>query len=142
MLRPNTLAVGCLSFASYTVVPLVNSMGLCLTETQTAWLPVMTAVLCLCKYLLLIRLDFLQDRFFQIVFLLSNRLIYSVGLVTALNCYSVSWTVRVQSWLTLAKLGAIAAVVGGGIYELAIGNLLFSVLEIEPRIVSTITSTI
>ncbi|XP_046458061.1 b(0,+)-type amino acid transporter 1-like [Daphnia pulex] len=91
LLRPTTFAVGCLSCASYTVYPILASMGLCL-ETETEELLIkLTAVL-------------------------------YIGLISALNVYSVDWTIRVQNFFTVAKLAAIAVLVGCGIYQLSTGE--------------------
>lgn len=50
-------------------------------------------------------------------------------MVTAVNCYSVSLTVHLQSFLTFAKLAAIAAIVIGGCYQLAVGNMQFGLIS-------------
>nr|CAH0109206.1 unnamed protein product [Daphnia galeata] len=89
LLRPTTFAVGCSSCASYTIYPILASMGLCLgTETEDLLIKV-TA---------------------------------HSGLITALNCYSVGWTIRFQNFFTVAKLVAIAVLIGCGIYQLSTGE--------------------
>lgn len=41
----------------------------------------------------------------------------------AINCISISWTVRISNALTVTKLGAIGILVGCGIYQLCKGQL-------------------
>ncbi|XP_032784128.2 b(0,+)-type amino acid transporter 1 [Daphnia magna] len=91
LLRPTTFAVGCLSCASYTVYPILTSLGFCLDADKEDLLIKITAIL-------------------------------YIGLITALNCYSVDWTIRVQNVFTVAKLVAIVVLIGCGIYQLSTGG--------------------
>lgn len=91
LLRPTTFAVGCLSCASYTVYPILTSLGFCLDADKEDLLIKITAIL-------------------------------YIGLITALNCYSVDWTIRVQNVFTIAKLVAIIVLIGCGIYQLSTGG--------------------
>ncbi|XP_046455900.1 b(0,+)-type amino acid transporter 1-like isoform X1 [Daphnia pulex] len=52
-----------------------------------------------------------------------NRLIASlcIGIIAFVNCYSVTAATRVQNIFTVAKLAAIAIVIGGGLYYLCLG---------------------
>ena len=40
----------------------------------------------------------------------------------AINCYSVSWTMWITKVFTVAKLAAIAVLIGCGVYQLALGK--------------------
>jgi L-type amino acid transporter 9 len=46
------------------------------------------------------------------------------GLIAFVNCYSVTAATRVQNIFTVAKLAAIAIVIGGGLYYLCLGNMI------------------
>ena len=46
---------------------------------------------------------------------------FIVGLVTALNCYSVDWALKAQNVFTVAKLAAIVLMICCGIYQLSNG---------------------
>ena len=56
----------------------------------------------------------------------ANPLMYDddvlIGIIIALNSSSVAWTIRVTNVFTLAKLAAIASMIGCGIYQLSTGN--------------------
>jgi amino acid transporter len=55
-------------------------------------------------------------------------------LISALNVYSVDWTIRVQNFFTVAKLAAIAVLVGCGIYQLSNGESeLFHYFQIKNK---------
>lgn len=44
------------------------------------------------------------------------------GIITALNYYSVNWTLRIQNVFTIAKLFAIGVLIGCGILQVYNGN--------------------
>ena len=76
------------------------------------------------KYLtspILTAVDFCPDSYLSYVI---TRLAACVciGLITFVNCYSVKGATRVQNVFTVAKLTAIAIIIGGGLYYLGIGN--------------------
>ena len=52
---------------------------------------------------------------------LNDMVMFYTGLVTALNCYSVEWTLKAQNTFTVAKLAAIGLMICCGIYQLANG---------------------
>ena len=45
------------------------------------------------------------------------------GIAMAITCFSVSLTMKLSNALTVTKLGAIAILIGCGIYQLCIGQL-------------------
>lgn len=111
-LSPSSLAVGCLSSASYTIYPIIKSLDICLnTETQEM-LVKMTAVLYIGKAIIsMIRTcnNFLNHQLFS-------------GLITSIHCYNVNWAVRAQNVFTFAKLLALVILIGCGIYQLIEGE--------------------
>ena len=48
--------------------------------------------------------------------------------MVALNCYSAEWTLRINNFMTTAKLAAIAIIIGCGIYQLASGILIIQII--------------
>lgn len=58
----------------------------------------------------------------------------SLGLITFVNCYSVSAATRVQNIFTVGKLTAIAIIIGGGLYYLGLGTII-SLNSNNPRYV-------
>ena len=46
-----------------------------------------------------------------------------LGLITFINCYSVTLATRVQVVFTVAKLTALAIIIGGGVYYISIGTV-------------------
>ena len=46
----------------------------------------------------------------------------NVGLIIALNCFSVDWAIRAHNALTVAKLAAIVLMMGCGIFQLSTGK--------------------
>lgn len=84
------------------------------------------------KYLtspILTTLDFCPDSYLTYVI---TRLAACVciGLITFINCYSVKGATRVQIVFTVAKLTAIAIIIGGGLYYVGIGNNSSSELKV------------
>lgn len=70
---------------------------------------------------ILTAIDYCDDDYLSYVI---DRLMASlcIGLITFVNCYSVTAATRVQNVFTVAKLIAIAIIIGGGIYYLGIGK--------------------
>ena len=46
----------------------------------------------------------------------------NAGIITALNYYSVNWTLRIQNIFTMAKLFAIGVLIACGIFQIYNGN--------------------
>lgn len=44
------------------------------------------------------------------------------GLLTAINCISVRWAMKIQNIFTVAKLAALAAIVLVGLYHIVTGK--------------------
>uniref|UniRef100_A0A0P5JBS7 b(0,+)-type amino acid transporter 1 n=1 Tax=Daphnia magna TaxID=35525 RepID=A0A0P5JBS7_9CRUS len=75
------------------------------------------------KYLsspILTAINFCPDTYLSYVI---NRLFAAlcIGIITFINCYSVTAATRVQNIFTVAKLTAIAIIIGGGLYYLGLG---------------------
>ena len=45
-----------------------------------------------------------------------------IGVLSFVNCWSVTLATRVQNVFTVAKLAALAIIIGGGVYYLALGE--------------------
>lgn len=60
LLNPMSYAIGCLSFANYAVVPMITTLELCTSYQSQSILIRITALLCLCKSLALIRIALLR----------------------------------------------------------------------------------
>lgn len=119
--------LGCLSCASYTVYPILTSLGFCLDADKEDLLIKITAIL--------YGRDGANKYWsFSISKLFFSYEIRYIGLITALNCYSVDWTIRVQNVFTVAKLVAIVVLIGCGIYQLSTGEFVNFLLKLTPNI--------
>lgn len=56
--------------------------------------------------------------------------LFPSGLLSFVNCYSVTIATLLQNVFTIAKLTALAIIIGGGLYYLGIGNFPLKLLFI------------
>jgi len=91
LLKPTSLAINSLSFSKYLLEPILRAVGF----------------------------DQAEDYIYYVLTRVCSGVF--IGLISFINCYSVTLATRVQIVFTVAKLTAIAIVVGGGLYYVSIG---------------------
>ena len=92
LLKPTSLAINSLSFSKYLLEPILRAVGF----------------------------DQAEDYIYYVLTRVCSGVF--IGLISFINCYSVTLATRVQIVFTVAKLTAIAIVVGGGLYYVSIGQ--------------------
>lgn len=106
LLRPTMVAIGCLSCGSYTVRPILPSLGFCLVSENEDIITKLTVVL----YIGMRKVK-------QFTYWFSAKISSCAGLSTSINFFSVDWTMRIQYLFTIGKLAAIVVLVGCGVYS-------------------------
>ena len=109
LMNPASIAVGCLSCAGYTIHPILAATGQCPTIAGNQLLVKLTAFVYLGIYNIIYSSVKTKDDSW-------------LGLIMALNCYSVDWTIRTHNVFTAAKLVAIVLMIGCGIYQISNGE--------------------
>ena len=128
------MAIICLAFARYAVVPLRDLLELC-NDSDTEYMLIrLTAALAICKFApVCIFVDLATSRpcvcyrpkLVQLVFNFFRVLFFvPPGLITFVNCFSVKLATKVQNVFTAAKLVAIGIIIVGGLYMICTGNYL------------------
>ena len=134
LLRTSSMAIICLAFARYAVVPLRDLLELC-NDSDTEYMLIrLTAALAICKFApVCIFVDLATSRpcvcyrpkLVQLVFNFFRVLFFvPPGLITFVNCFSVKLATKVQNVFTAAKLVAIGIIIVGGLYMICTGNYL------------------
>ena len=110
LLKPSALAILSLSFAKYLTSPFYSYFHICMDSTSSYIVARMIAAVCIGKPAALEQLNnFLND--------FSS----SSGLISFVNCFSVTLATRVQNVFTVAKLSAIGIIIVGGLYYIVSG---------------------
>ena len=116
LLSPSSVAILALSFAEYVSSPILTAINFCPDSYLYYVINRLIASLCIGIKL-----------YYQTWNNESSRHIFHffTGLIAFVNCYSVTAATRVQNIFTVAKLAAIAIVIGGGLYYLGLGNMIW-----------------
>lgn len=117
LLKPSSLAVLSLSFAKYLTTPIFTATGFCEDPDLTYVITRLVAGLCIGKFV---------TYFFQTYLLIDH---VDLGVITFVNCYSVTLATRVQNVFTIGKLSAMLIIIAGGLYNLSKGKHFSRLLE-------------